>query len=316
VVLTATAQAGTRFAGWIGSCDSVSIGPDSGTCTLTMESDRAITADFELVDPPVPAPVDHLVNMSTRGRVLTGSEVMIAGFVLAGGSAKTVVVNVAGPSLASFGVAEPLRNPTLTLVRMADGAAIAANDDWQLAANADQIWASGFAPRDALEPAILATLEPGAYTAIVQGVGGATGVALAAVYEVDHPEVPLINISTRGAVLKGENVLIAGFVLQGDSERTVVVNVAGPSLANFGVPGALANPVLSLVRMSDGMTIGVNDDWESAANSDAIRASGHAPRDPLEPAIMATLLPGAYTAIVQGAAGGTGVGLVGVFVVP
>jgi len=255
----------------------------------------------------------RLANISTRGQVQTGFNVMIGGFVISGASAKTVVVRATGPSLTNFGVSGALSNPTLQLVRSSDQAVIATNDDWGSAANAAQISSSGFAPSNPLESAIYATLQPGAYTAIVSGVGGATGVGLVEVYEVDHPEIPLINISTRGKVQTGFDVMIGGFVIQGNGPETVVIRAIGPSLVNFGITGALANPTMSLVRMSDQATIAINDDWGSASNAAQISSSGFAPSNPLESAILITLQPGAYTAVVSGVGGGTGVGLVEVY---
>jgi hypothetical protein len=123
-----------------------------------------------------------LVNLSTRGKVLTGDDVMIAGFIIQGNDPQTVVINVAGPSLSGAGIANPLLDPTLTLVRSSDQSIIAVNDDWQLASNAAAIEASGFKPNHAKEPAIMMTLQPGAYTAIVSGVGGTTGVGLVGVF--------------------------------------------------------------------------------------------------------------------------------------
>ena len=271
---------------------------------------------------PPATTIPRLANISTRASVLQGEYVMIAGFVIGGTQPKRVVVNVAGPSLTGSGVQFPLANPKLTLVRSADSAVIAANNDWQAAANASEITASGFAPNHPAEPAILMTLAPGAYTAIVEDEGtvcaNCGSVALVGVFEVDHPEVPLVNISTRGRVNTHENVLIAGFILQGDAPQTVVINVAGPSLADFGISEPLANPTLTLVRQSDGAVIAANDDWQSQSPSavSAIQASGFRPNHPLEPALVATLAPGAYTAIVQGVGGTTGVGLVGVFKSP
>jgi hypothetical protein len=262
----------------------------------------------------------HLGNLSTRGQVLAGNDVMIAGFIVGGTTPKTVVVNVAGPSLASAGITNALANPVLNLVRSSDNAVIASNDNWQAqsAASVSAIAASGFRPANPLEPAVMATLAPGAYTAIVQGAGGATGVGLVGVFEVDHPESPLVNMSTRGQVLTGNDVMIAGFVVQGTTPQTVVVNVAGPSLVAAGITNALANPTLSLVRSSDNAVVASNDNWQSQAATSvaAIQASGFKPNNPLEPAVIATLAPGAYTAIVSGAGGGTGVGLVGVFKTP
>jgi hypothetical protein len=277
----------------------------------------SISGNCGAVTPPANPP--RLANISTRGQVLTGNNVMIAGFIIGGSTAKTVVINVAGPSLANFGITDPLANPTLTLVRSSDNSIIASNDDWQTQTNpadVSSIQASGFQPSNALEPAIIATLAPGAYTAIVQGAGGGTGVGLVGVFEVDHPEIPLINISTRGEVLTANDVMIAGFIVQGTGPQTVVINVAGPSLANFGITNPLANPTLQLVRSSDQAVLATNDNWQSAPNAAAIQASGFAPSNTLEPAIMMTLLPGAYTAIVSGVGGGTGVGLVGVFTTP
>jgi hypothetical protein len=296
----------------------------SGTHSITVEYLGDAT-----YAPSTSAPLSQVVNnpnpprlgnISTRGQVLTGNDRMIAGFIIGGAVAKTVVVNVAGPSLNQFGLAG-LPNPTLTLVRSSDQATLKINDDWQtqaIPADVAAIQASGFQPNNAAEPAIIATLPPGAYTAIVEGVGGGTGVGLVGVFEVDHPEIPLVNISTRGQVLTGNDRMIAGFIVNGTGSQKVVVNVAGPSLNQFGLAG-LANPTLTLVRSSDQTVIATNDDWQTQTNPGdvaLIQASGFQPNNAAEPAIIATLPPGAYTAIVQGVGGGTGVGLVGVFTAP
>jgi len=249
-------------------------------------------------------------------QVLTGNDVMIGGFIIGGSSSKTVVVRARGPSLIPFGITNALANPTLQLVRSSDQVTIATNDDWQNASNASAITASGFAPSNSLESAILMTLPPGGYTAIVSGVGGGTGVGIVEVFEVDHPEIPLANISTRGQVLTGNDVMIGGFVVQGSGPQTVVVRARGPSLVPFGITNALANPMLQLVRSSDQVTIATNDDWQNASNASAITASGFAPSNSLESAILITLNPGAYTVIVTGVGGGTGVGIIEVFTTP
>jgi hypothetical protein len=159
----------------------------TGGATLVGNLPGGITVGGLAVTAPDP---QRLVNISTRAQVLTGNDVMIAGFVISGGS-KTVAIVATGPSLAAFGIANPLANPMITLVRSSDQVTIASNDDWQLGcpsgfacASPSQLGASGFAPSNALEAAILITLPPGAYTAIVQGVGGGTGVAVTGVYEV------------------------------------------------------------------------------------------------------------------------------------
>jgi hypothetical protein len=164
----------------------------------------------------------------------------------------------------------------------------------------------------ALESAVLVTLAPGAYTAVVSGVGGVTGTSLMGVYEVDNPETQLVNISTRALVLTGDDAVIGGFVIQGNTPREVAIIGTGPSLAAFGITNPLANPTLTLVRSSDQAVLATNDNWQSAPNAAAIQAAGLAPSNTLESAIMTTLNPGAYTVIMSGVGGGTGVGVFGV----
>ena len=265
--------------------------------------------------PPAPGPGSStatLSNISTRGVVRSGNDVLIGGFVIGGSTNKTVIVRARGPSLLGAGVANALADPVLQLVRSSDQATLAVNDNWGSAANATNIQASGFAPGNSLESAILVSLPPGAYTAIVTGAGGGTGVGIVEIFELDNTSAPLVNISTRGQVLTGGDVMIGGFVIQG-SARTVVVRARGPSLAQHGITNPLANPVLQLVRSSDQATIASNDNWGGAGNAAQIQATGLAPQNSLEAAILVTLQPGAYTAIVTGAGGGTGIGIVEVF---
>jgi hypothetical protein len=236
--------------------------------------------------------------------------------VIGGTANKTVAIVAQGPSLAAAGIANPLANPTLTLVRSSDNAVIATNDNWGTAANAAQLQAAGFAPSNPLESAILITLAPGAYTALVSGVGGGTGVGIVAVYEVDHPEVPLANIATRGLVLTGNDVMIGGFIIQGTGAQKVAVVATGPSLAAAGITNPLANPTMTIVRSSDNAVIATNDNWGTDVNAAALSAAGFAPSNPLESAVLLTLAPGAYTAIVSGVGGGTGVGIIAVYAVP
>jgi hypothetical protein len=290
---------------------SSSVGDAISTGTMA-SANYKIDAGFNIDT----TPSGRLVNISTRMEVLTGDNVMIAGFIIGGSTAKTVAIVATGPSLVPFGITNPLANPTLTLVRQSDHAVIATNDDWQGDPHAAQLTATGFAPTNPLESGLVATLPPGAYTVIVQGAGGGVGVSVIGVFEVDHPEVPLINISTRGLVLTGDNVMIAGLIVQGSGPQTVVITATGPSLVPFGITNPLADPTLTLVRQSDHAVIGTNDNWQSAPNAAAITASGFAPTDPHESAMLVTLDPGAYTAIVQGAGGATGVSVVGVFTLP
>ena len=274
----------------------------------------------------VPPNPPRLSNISTRMNVGQGFDVMIGGFVISGGS-KTVAVVATGPSLGAFGIQNFLANPKLTLVRSSDQAVIATNDDWQggcppgfACADSSGLTAAKLSPSHPLEPAILINLPPGAYTAIVEGVNGGTGVSVVAVYEVEEPTVPLINIATRGRVGTGFDVMIGGFVITGSSAQTVAIVATGPSLGAFGIQNFLANPKLTLVRQSDGAVVGTNDDWQAGCppgfacgNSADLTAAKLAPTETLEAAIYITLQPGAYTAIVEDATGGTGVAVIGVY---
>jgi len=255
-------------------------------------------------DPP------RLANLSTRAQTLTGNDVLIGGFIIGGTVAKTVVVRARGPSLAAFGVANPLANPALQL--FAGQTPIASNDDWGQASNAAAIQSSGFAPTDALESAVLVTLQPGAHTAVITGTGGTTGVAIVEVFEVGGASVPLVNISTRSLVATGTDVMIGGFIIQGTGPRNVVVRARGPSLAPFGIANPLLNPTLTV--FSGQTPIAGNDDWQVGnASAGQVASRGFAPTDAREAALFLSLVPGAYTAVVSGVGGTTGVGIVEIF---
>jgi alpha-tubulin suppressor-like RCC1 family protein len=268
-----------------------------------------VARSFRVTGVPTGAP-PRLAQISTRMQVQTGENVLIAGFIIAGANDKTVVVRARGPSLTGSGVPNALANPVLQVY--SGQTPIATNDDWQSGTQANTIQQIGLAPADASEAAVLITLQPNrAYSAIVRGIGATTGVAIVEVFEIDRPETPLINIATRGQVLTGNDVMIAGFVIQGNGPQTVVVRARGPSLVPTGITNPLANPVLQL--FSGQTQLAVNDDWGTAANAAQLQASGFAPSEAVESAILITLQPGAYTAIVTGAGGTTGVGLVEVF---
>jgi hypothetical protein len=276
----------------------------TGASSLVGNFPAGVTLNGLALDPNPP----RLSNISTRGVVLTGQDVLIGGFVIGGSTPKTVVVRARGPSLAAAGLSGVLLNPQLQL--FSGATQIGYNDNWQDAANAAQVQASGFAPSDVQESAIMVTLGPGGYTAIVTGVGGGTGIGIVEVFEVDADSMPLIGIATRGQVQTGNNVMIGGFIVEGSAPRTVVVRARGPSLAASGVTGPLQNPQLQL--FAGGTQIAYNDNWQDN-DAAAILASGFAPSNPLESAIRVTLQPGAYTAIVTGVGGGTGVAIVEVF---
>ena len=298
VTLTAVPAAGSTFTGWSGACNG------TGACNVTMNADKSVTATFSsATDAP------RLTNISTRMMALTGDDVPIAGFVIGGSVRKAVLLRARGQSMAPNGVPNTLINPMLQL--FTGQTLVDSNDDWVAAPNAVAIEQSGLAPGISNESAIYRYLDPGAYTAIVTGVGGATGNAIVEVFEMGDPESPFMNISTRGMVQAGDSVMIGGFVITGDSPKSVLITARGPSLAAFGITNALANPNLQLVA---GQTvIASNDDFGTSTNLTQIQATGNAPTNPLESAILITLNPGNYTAIVSGVGGATGVGIVEVF---
>jgi len=254
-------------------------------------------------------------NLSARAHVFTGQRILIAGFIIEGSENKTLLIRGMGPSLASFGVPAPLADPTLYLLDHT-GALIAANDNWKATQQA-QIQATGLAPSNDFEAAILATLSPGAYTALVQGKAMTTGIALAQVYDVDpNLNSRPTNLSARAFVGTGTDVLIGGTIIGGNagSLLRVLVRALGPSLASAGVTTPLADPTLSL-RDANGNVIASNDNWKNSQQA-AIAATGKAPPNDNESAILALLAPGNYTAIVAGKNGTTGVALVEFYSLP
>ena len=257
---------------------------------------------------PAATTIPRLGGISTRMRVLTGDAVLIGGFIIAD-APKRVAIKARGPSLGAQGVADTLADPKLELY--SGTTVIASNDDWQDAANAAEVQAAGHAPGNASEAVILTTLPPGPYTAIVSGADGGTGIGIVEVYELDHPEALLVGISTRGRVLTGDGVLIGGFVIDGAAPQKVIIRARGPSLTAQGVPDALQNPALQLFRSTT--QIAINDDWQDATNAAEIQGSGFAPSDARESAILVTLDPGAYTAIMSSGGRPSGVGMVEVY---
>jgi hypothetical protein len=288
-------------------------------------SPDGLAALFTALTGPVPTPAT-LGNISTRLQVGIGDRVMIAGFIVQGSASKNVLIRAAGPSLANLGVANVLANPRLELHDTTN--TIGMNDDWQTTQiggviTSNQVAAirsSGLAPSNPLESAMIATLAPGNYTAIVQGVNGGTGVGTAEVYDLDANSGSLLaNISARGFVQTGDNVMIGGFIVVTQPTR-VIIRAIGPSLTRLGVPDALANPTLELHDHTQAV-IGRNDDWQrteiggiiASDQVTEIQNSHLAPTNPAESAIIATLQPGSYTAIVRGVNNTTGNALVEVY---
>jgi hypothetical protein len=249
------------------------------------------------------------LNVSTRLRVETGNNVMIGGFIITGNASKKVIIRAIGPSLAQFNLTNLLADPVLEL-HGPNNALIVSDDNWR-DTQQTEIQASGLAPQDDLESAIVATLPPGGYTAIVRGKNQTSGLGLVEVFDLDTAaDSRLANISTRGFVQTGNNVMIGGFIIGGGGSLKVVVRAIGPSLAQFGLQ-ALADPTLEL-HNGNGALIYQNDDWQSDQEQE-ITATGLAPSDIHESAIVQTLQPGGYTAIVRGKNSATGIALVEVF---
>lgn len=258
--------------------------------------------------------LNALLNISTRLQVGTGDNILIGGFILTGPGNKTVMLRAIGPSLSGI-IPGAMQNPTLEL---RDGAAtiIGTNDNWKVTnvggvITGNQFFAiksSGIAPTNDNEAAIIATLPPGNYTAVLRGFNDSTGIAVVEGYDLSHAIAKFGNISTRGFVQTGDGAMIAGFIT-GNQTTNVVVRAIGPSLDVFGVPTPLANPTLEL-RDSNGSLLDSNDDWKTrpdgSSQQAAIQGTGLAPSNDLESAIVRTVPPGAYTGIVRGANNGTG----------
>jgi hypothetical protein len=252
------------------------------------------------------------LNLSTRGVVSVGDNVMIGGFIVTGTDPKTMVLRALGPSLSGFGLSGVLADPVLSVYN-SSRTLIATNDNWQADPGHSEITANGLAPANLLESATLQTLAPGAYTVIVTGKDSTPGIALVELYDLSPlSKSKLANMSTRGSVGAVDNVLISGFIVGDVASATVVVRALGPSLASYGVSGVLSDPTLTIYD-ANGSVIASNDNWQDNINAIDIQKNGLAPPNALESALVLHLPAGAYTAIVRGANGGTGVGLAEVY---
>lgn len=261
---------------------------------------------------PTATPAQSL-NISTRLRVETGDKVLIGGFIVQGTAPKSVLLRGMGPSLGAFGITGLLLDPILEL-RGPEGL-IMTNDNWMENPQRAQFEGTPFQPPDNRESVVLATVPPENYTVILSGVGGTTGVGLMEIYDRNQAGASeLGNFSTRGFVQTGNNVMIGGFILGGESGNAdVAVRGIGPSLVNFGVTDFLADPVLEL-RDQDGALLAANDDWASDPVSAAqLTAHGLAPSHPDESGLFTSLPPGQFTAIVAGKNGSIGIALVEIY---
>ena len=281
-----------------------------GTLEVTIEQ---IDVKLDPTTATVEAP-SQLLNISTRLKVGTGDSVLIGGFIITGNSPKLIALRAIGPSLASFNVVDPLADPILEL-HDSTGATVAMNDNWMDLSPENQttLTDNNLAPADAAESALVQTLDPGGYTAIVLGAGATTGVALVEAYDIGAVmnDSKVANISTRGFVEINDNVMIGGLILGagGGAFSTVIVRGIGPSLADADVPDVLADPFIEL-HNSNGDLIDSNDNWMDDPNMQQVSDAGLAPADPNESALFEILPQGAYTAILSGVGGTTGNGLV------
>jgi N-acetylneuraminic acid mutarotase len=262
-------------------------------------------ANESVVVTPGPAP-GSLGNISTRLRVETGDNVLIGGFIVTGTQPKKIIVRAIGPSLP---FADKLADPILEL-HDSSGALLEGNDNWIDSPNKQAIIDSTIPPTNDLESAIVRSVPPAAYTAIVRGVNDGTGIGVIQAYDLDtSADSKLANIATRGLVQTGDNVLIAGTIVVGQSTQKVIIRAIGPSLS---IAGKLENPTLEL-HDGNGALLEANDNWVDSPNKQAIIDSTIPPTNDLESAIVRTLSPANYTAIVRGVNDTTGIGVVQVY---
>ena len=278
---------------------------------LTADDEAAIQLLYEAPTPsPAPDTPGRLINISTRMHVGTGNEVLIGGFIIQGDVFKTVILRAIGPSLSNSGLTGALQDPQMELYD-STGALLESNDNWQQSVDSGEIIATGLAPADPREAAIVVRLAPGNYTTIISGVNNTTGIGLVESYTLDTNASHAANISTRGRVGVGNEVLIGGFIVGGHTTKRIIVRAIGPSLGGSGL-SVLADPMVEL-HGSDGQLIALNDDWASGSEQGEITATGLQPANARESALIATIPSGNYTAIVQGVNGGAGIGLVEIY---
>jgi arylsulfate sulfotransferase len=281
-----------------------------GPTTFCDTAFNAIPIHLENTRFPTVGP--QALNISTRGNIGPGDDALIGGFIVTGTESKKVALRVLAPSLSNSGVAGTLADPVLALYD-STGSVIATNDDWQSDPGAAELAANGLAPGDPLEAATIQTVAPGPYTVVSTGKDSDSGIGLVEAYDLS-PETPskLANISTRGAVGTGDDVLIGGFIVGDVANATVVLRALGPSLAAFGISAPLSDPALTIYD-HNGTAIASNDNWQEGPNALDLSLDGLAPLEPSEAATILYLPAGSYTTIVGGADGGSGVGLFELF---
>ncbi len=285
---------------------SVTVSNAAGSATATMAT--------------ITVPSSRLANLSVRSAAGTGDQTLIVGFALRGSGSKPVLVRGIGPGLTQFGLAGALPDPQLRLFNGA-GFQTNLNDDWGGGAGLAGAFAAvgAFAlPATSKDAALLVALNAGAYTAQIISTAG-TGTALVEAYDAEATATPvrLVNLSARTQVGTGDDVLIIGFVVTGNGPTTVLLRAVGPGLAQFGVGGVLTDPQLRLFAAGSETALHVNDNWDSGlAPTFAATGAFALPVSSKDAALLVTLQPGAYTAVVSGVNNATGVALVEVYEVP
>jgi len=257
-----------------------------------------------------------LMNLSTRGITNTGENVLIGGFVVEGSQPAQFIIRAIAFSLSTFGITDALGDSVIELYD-ANHNLVASNDDWFISNDAPTIASYHLDPPNSIESALIVTLNPGSYTAIVKSFSSSTqpattGVALFELYDLRRSSSRARNVSTRGQVGTGNNIIIGGFIIGGSTPKPVVIRAIGPSLSQFSVPNPLADPYLEL-RDSNGNLVEANNDWQQSPQAATIIADNLAPSSPKESAIAPTLAPGNYTALVKGVGGTTGTALVEIY---
>jgi hypothetical protein len=249
----------------------------------------------------------RLANISSRVYCQTRDAVIVTEFIAYGSGNESFVLRGIGPSLAEFGIPDPLQDPTLRLLDVR-GNKLDHNDNWMDNPDKDEIENVALAPTNDLESAIIDTVGPGIYTSVVQGNHHGEGTALSELFDLFDGDLQLSAVGTRGFVGTDDEALISGVIVTGNEPLSLLVRGIGPSLTDAGLPDALANPTLELF-LSNGDLI-FNDNWREGGQEAEIIASGLAPANDLESAVLVTVNPGAYTTVVKGLGGGTGLGFV------
>jgi uncharacterized delta-60 repeat protein len=268
-------------------------------------------------------PGSRISNLASRGFAGTGEDVLIAGFAITGSAPKPMLIRAAGPALTKFFITAVLADPQLTVYDSA-GAIVAQNDDWGTAfsdnTTFDRLGAFRFDP-GSHDAALLVTLAPGSYTAIAANRAGGTGVALIEAYAADASAPRLVNLSSRLLVGTGEQIGIPGIVVRGAASKKLLIRGIGPTLAGFNIKNPLADPVLTLIGPGNTI-VATNDKWSSSANAAEIVAAATSsgafplPLGSKDAAVLVTLPPGSYTALISGANATGGVALLEVYEVP